>query len=102
MVEKDRMRFTRIRSPQNNEVGLFNFRVGAGAASRAKNCRQTGDARRVSSAITAIDIVTPDHHARELLHHVVHFVRCFRATEQPKGLWPMSINCRLETRSSAS
>jgi hypothetical protein len=75
MVKKYRMRLARVRPPQDDEVGLLNLFIGTRTAPRTENCRQTGDTRRVSSAITAIDIVTADHQARKLLGYEVGFVR---------------------------
>ena len=75
MMKKDRMRLARVRSPQNSEVGLLDLFIGAGTASRTEYCRQTGDTGRVSSAVTAIDVVTADHQTRKLLSYEVGFVR---------------------------
>jgi hypothetical protein len=74
MVEKDRMCLARVRPPQDDEIGFFALFIGTRTASRTENCRQTGDTGRVSSAVTAIDIVTADHQARKLLGHEVRLV----------------------------
>ena len=61
MMKKDRVRLARVRAPQNGEVGLLDLFIGTRTASRTEYCRQTGDTRRVSSAVTAINIVAADH-----------------------------------------
>ena len=68
------MRFPCIRPPQDDDIGLLGLTVGARAPSRAKNCRQTGDARRVSRAVAAIDVIAAHDHTSELLRHEVHLV----------------------------
>jgi hypothetical protein len=102
MVEKDWMRLARIRSPEDDEVGLLNLFIGAGAAPCAENRRQTGDAGRVSSAVTAINVVAADDQARKLLRHEIRLVSGFRATEQSECPWSMSIYRGSETCGSTS
>ena len=67
VVEEDRVRLARIRAPEQDQVGLLDLAVGARAATDPENRRQTGDAGGVSSAVAAVDVVAPDHRARELL-----------------------------------
>jgi hypothetical protein len=100
-MEEDRMRLARIRTPENDEIGLLNFPIRARAASRAKNRRQTDDARGVSGAVAAIDVVTADDAAGELLREIVHFVGCLGATEQAEASRTMFRSGRAETRRSA-
>jgi hypothetical protein len=81
VVEEDRMRFARIRTPENDDAGAFSFFVGAGAAARAEDRRQTDNARSVSRSVAAVDVVAADGDASELLSHVVHFVGRLRAAK---------------------
>src|SRR5579864_8824281 len=48
VVKEDRMRFPRIRTPENDDAGVLSLFVGAGATARAEDRRQTDDARSVS------------------------------------------------------
>jgi hypothetical protein len=96
MMEKDRVRFAGVRSPQENQISLFDLPVGTGAPASSENRRQTGDARRVSGAVTAIDVVTADDDPGELLSHVIHLIGRLRATEQPERPWPMTLDGRLK------
>jgi hypothetical protein len=75
MVKEDRVRFTRIGSPKKDHVRFFDLLIGVGTTAGAEYRRQTGDARGVSSAVAAIDVVAADHNAGELLGNEVHFVR---------------------------
>ena len=86
MVKEDRVRLTRVRSPENNEIGVLNLPIRARAAARAEDRRQTDDARRVSRAVAAVDVVAADDAARELLREVVHLVGRLRTAEQPEAL----------------
>jgi hypothetical protein len=85
MVKKDGMGFTRIRTPQKNYVRFFRLAVRTRSSSRPKNCRQTGDARRVSSPVATVDVVATDHRADKFLRGVVKFVGGFRTAEHAKG-----------------
>jgi len=85
MMEKDGMSFTRVRSPKKNDVRLFDFAVGAGAPSRTENRRQTGDARGVSSPVTAINVVAADDRADEFLRDVIKLIGGFGAAEHAEG-----------------
>ena len=82
VVEEDRMRFARIGSPQNDQVGLFDFLVRSCAATRSEDRRQTGDAGSVSGAVTAIDVVAADNDAGKLLAQEIQFVGCLGAAEE--------------------
>jgi len=85
VMEKDGMSFARVRTPKKNDIGLFHFAVGAGAAARAENRRQTGDARGVSSPVATIDVVATDDRADEFLRDVVELVGGLRAAEHAEG-----------------
>ena len=75
------MGFTRIGSPQEDDICLLDLLIRVRPASRSKNHRQTGDAWRMSGTVATIDIVAAHHHPRELLRNEIHFVRRLRATE---------------------
>jgi hypothetical protein len=89
MMKEDRMRLPRVRTPQQDNVRLFNLTVRAGTAARPKYRRQTDDARSVSSTVAAIDIVAADHRPHELLRNIVKFVGGFRATEHAERVRPV-------------
>ena len=57
MVEPDRVRFARVRSPEEDDVRLLHFAVGARAPARTEDRRQTDDARSVSGPVAAVDVV---------------------------------------------
>ena len=84
-MEEDRMRVPCVRAPQDDDIGLLGLAVGTRAPSRTKNRRQTGDARRVSRAVAAIDVIAAHDHPSELLCHEVHLVGSLRAAEQAEG-----------------
>ena len=86
VVEEDRVRFPRVRPPEDDQVGLLDLPVGAGAASGTEDCRQTGDARCVSGAVAGVDVVRPHDRAGELLREEVHLVARLRAAEHPEFL----------------
>ena len=81
MVKKNGMGFARIRSPQDYEVGLFDFAVRTGSATCSEDRRQTGDAGGVSSPIAAVNIVRPHHAANEFLGCIIQFIRGLGAAE---------------------
>src|SRR5215475_12397223 len=85
-MEVDRMRLARVRSPEEDDVGLLRFAVRARAAPRPEYRRQTDDARGVSGAVTAVDVVAAESDAGELLREVVDLVGRLRAGEEPEGL----------------
>jgi len=84
MMEENRVGFPRVRTPQQDDVGILNFPVRAGSASRSEYRRQTGDAGSVSSPVTTVDIVRSHDTAHELLRGIVQFVRSLGAAEHPK------------------
>ena len=84
MMEEDRVRFSRVRPPKQNDVGVFNFTVRTCSASCSEYGRQTGDAGGVSSAIAAVDVIRPHDAANEFLCCIVQFVRRLGTTEHPK------------------
>jgi hypothetical protein len=61
------MGFAGVRTPQKDDVRLFDFAIGACSASRSENRRQTGDAGSVSSTVATIDVVATDDRARKFL-----------------------------------
>jgi hypothetical protein len=77
MMEEDRMRFTRIRAPQKDDICIFDFPIRARSATCTKDRRQTGDAWCVSGPVTTVDIVTAHHDTGELLRHEVRFIARF-------------------------
>src|SRR5215469_16660373 len=85
MMEENRVRFARVRAPQQNEVRILHLLIRTGGPARSENRRQTGDAWRVSSSVAAINVVAAHHCAHKLLRHVVQFVCRFRTTEHPYG-----------------
>jgi len=97
MMKENRMCLPGIGSPEKNHICLFNLLIGVCATARTKNRRQTGDARRVSSAVAAIDVVTAHHNTRELLSNEVHFIRRLRAAEQSKRLAAVFLSDRFQT-----
>lgn len=101
VVKKDRMRLSRVRSPQDNQVGLFHLFIRAGAAPCAKDCRQTGDARRVSSAIATINVIAANHQPGELLGHEIRLVRSFRTAKESKRSRSMLLYGALKSCGSA-
>ena len=85
MMEKDRMRLARVRAPKQDHVGLFDFAVRARPAARSEHCRQTDDARRVSSPVAAVDVVGADDLAGELLGDVVELIGGLGAAEEAEA-----------------
>jgi hypothetical protein len=77
VVKEDRVRLPRVRSPQEDEVSLFSLTIRRRSSSGSEHCRQTGDARGVSSPVAAVDVVAVHDGARELLRHEVHLVGRF-------------------------
>src|SRR5215831_8867563 len=86
MVEEDRVRLARVRTPHDDEVRVLRLPVGAGAATCSENCRQTDDTRGVSSAVTRVDVVAAHDGTGESLRRVVHLVRRLGAAEHPERL----------------
>jgi hypothetical protein len=85
MMEEDRVRLTRVRSPQQDQLRLFSLLVRAGATARAEYRRQPGDAGRVSRTVAAVDVVAADDAPRKLLSDEVRLVRALRAAEETEG-----------------
>jgi len=75
------MRFPGVRSPQQDDVGVFNFAIRACPAACSEYRRQTGDAWGVSSPVAAINIVRAHDAAGEFLRSIVQFVGGLGATE---------------------
>jgi hypothetical protein len=89
MVEKNRVGFPGVGTPEQNDFGVFDLLVRIRSATDPKNCRQTDDAWGVSGSIATIDVVASHDHTDELLGGVVHLVGGFRATEDAKGVRAM-------------
>ena len=82
VVEEDRVRLARVRAPEHDQVrGLTQLLVGAGTAACTEHRRQTDDARSVSGAVTAVDVVGVQRDPAELLRREVQLVRRLRAAE---------------------
>src|SRR5437762_11846969 len=96
MVKEDRMRLACIRAPEDDQVRVLDLLVRARPSARAENRRQTDDARRVSGAVAAVDVVAADDAARELLREIVHFVRRLRAAEHPEAPRAVALDDRAE------
>ena len=84
MVKENRVRFPRVRAPQQDNVGVFNFKIRTGPAACSEYRRQTGDAGGVSSPVAAIDVVAADDRTREFLREEVQLVGRLGATEHAK------------------
>jgi hypothetical protein len=96
-MKEDRMRFARIRAPENDQVGLFNLLIRACAPTRPEDCRQTGDAWGMSSAVTAVDVVAAHNDTSKLLRQKVQFVGRFGAAEQAERVGTACLFCGGET-----
>ena len=83
-MEENGMRFPGVRSPEENDIRFFDLLIGVRTPACSENHRQTGDARSMSSTVTAVDVVASHHDASEFLRDEIHFVRRFRATEHPE------------------
>jgi len=86
MMEEDWVRFPRVGTPNNDEIGLLDLPVGASTPTCSKHCRQTDDGWSVSGAVAAIDVIAAHHESGKLLGDVIRFVGRLGATEQPKGI----------------
>src|SRR3954464_3173700 len=91
-MEENRMGFTRVGPPQEDQIGLLNLPVGAGAAPGPEHRRQTDDAGCVSSPVAAVDVVRADDDAGELLRHEVTLGPRLRAAEQAERVRPSGRN----------
>jgi hypothetical protein len=74
-MKEDRVGFARIRAPQKDQVRVLDFPIRTRASSCTKNRRQTGDARRVSSPVTTVNVIAADDDTGKLLRHEIHLVR---------------------------
>ena len=86
MVKEDRMRFAGVASPEQHDIGLFNFFVRNGAASSPEYCRQTDDGGSVSSPVAGVNVVRPHHQSRPLLSEIVDFVGGLRARKHAESV----------------
>jgi len=84
VVEEDRVRIARVRAPEDDQVRtLAQLLVGTRPATCTEHRRQTDDARGVSGAVTAVDVVGAESDPAELLSCEVQLVRGLGATEDP-------------------
>src|SRR5579883_1604728 len=97
MMKENRMRFARIRSPEEDHIRFFDLLVGVRTTACTEYRRQTGDARGMSSTVAAVDIVAADHHAGKLLGDVVHLVRRLRAAEHAERRTTVLFDHRFES-----
>lgn len=84
VVEEDRMRFAGVRAPQDQQIRFLDFFIRRSATARIERCRQTDDARSVSSAVARVDVALTQHGTHELLSEEVHLVRGLRTAEHPE------------------
>jgi hypothetical protein len=96
-MEEDRMGVASVGPPDDDEVRLFDLLVGTRSSSQAKDRRQTDDARGMSGAVTAIDVVASHDHARKLLGEEVEFIRGLRTAKDSKSLRAVVFNGPAET-----
>jgi hypothetical protein len=89
MVEENGMSFPRVRSPENDQISLFDLAIRTRSPSYTENRRQTDDAGSMSGTVAAVDVVGPDDRSSELLRKIVHLIRCLRAAEDSEVLWSM-------------
>jgi hypothetical protein len=87
VMEEDRMRFTGVRAPQEDDVRFLDLPIRTRPSTSTENRRQPGDARCVSRPVATVDVVTTYHHAGELLRHEVRFIARFGTAKQPERLW---------------
>jgi hypothetical protein len=85
MMEENRMRLPGVRAPKENYIRFLNFAIRTRSAARAENRRQTGDARRMSSAVAGIDVVATDYGADEFLRGIVQLIGRFGTTKHSKS-----------------
>ena len=82
------MRLAGVRPPEDDEIRVLDLLVGAGAAARSEDRRQTDDAGSVSGAVAAVDVVAAHDLPGELLCDEVHLVRGLRAAEHADAFAP--------------
>jgi len=102
VVEIDRVRIPRIRSPQQNKISVFHLGVRRGSATGSKHCRQTDDARCVSSSVTGVNIVRTHSSTHKFLCRVIHFVGALRTTEETECLMSAVVDGLAEPAGSTS
>jgi hypothetical protein len=78
----------RVRSPEEDDVRVFHLLIGARAATRTEDRRQTDDARCVSRSIAAIDVVVAERNPGQLPRQEIHLVRRLRAAEDSERVRP--------------
>ena len=99
VVEEDRMRLAGIRAPEHDQVRtLAQLLVGACPAACTEHRRQTDDARSVSGAVAAIDVVRVQGETRELLSGEVQLVRGLGAAEETGHRAPVVARCESRPR----
>jgi hypothetical protein len=101
MVKENRVRLSRIRSPQQDHVRIFGFTIGTCAPARSEYRRQTGDAWGVSSSVAAIDVVRPHHGADKLLRRIVQLIGGLGAAEHAEVARIVPVNGSAERRGHA-
>ena len=92
MVKVDRMGIAGVGPPEDDQVRLLDLLVRTRAPARPEHCRQTDDARCVSSAVATVDIVRADDGPNKFLRSVVEFVRCLRTTKHAERPGGVSVN----------
>ena len=92
VVEENGMGLAGVGAPQHDEVGVLHLGVAAGPAPCSEDCRQTGDGRSVSGAVTGVDVVATEGHPHELLGHEVHLVGGLRAGEHAHRGGPAGVD----------
>ena len=85
-MKENRVRFARVRSPENDEISLFRFLIGTRASPRPEDSRQTDDAWSVSSSVATVNVVGSHDLSSELLRQKVHFIGRFGTTENAERL----------------
>src|SRR5690348_10620763 len=81
MMEPDRVCFTGVRSPEEDEVGVLRFLVGRRRAAGSQDGRQTDDRGSVSGSIAAVDVVVAEDLPGHLRREEVDLVGRFGAAE---------------------
>ena len=96
VVEKDGVGIAGVGAPEDDQVGVFRLAIRAGAASRPEDRRQTDDARGVSRAVAAVDVIAPQHRPRELLGKKIYLIGGFGAAEETEPAAPVPLDRGLE------
>jgi hypothetical protein len=100
-MKENRVCLAGVRPPQDDEVRILDFLVGARAAACSEDRRQTDDARGVSRAVATIDVVAADRDAGELLGDEVRLVGGLRAAEEPERGGTVAIDRSADSGGSA-